>query len=152
MTQSFCNNPYSKREAPFSLHLIDDERERLNRSAGSMPLVTYIKSLLFAENAPWSHSAHRNVIANEKALAELLTTLGANRVPNNLNQLAKAANSGNLYFDHETKLAINRACDDITNIRLLLMRTLGISASNENTSSDRTSHGFTCAAVPKKTF
>ncbi len=152
MTQSFGNIPYGKREAPFSLRLTFEERERLQRSAGSMPLAAYIKSLLFAEDAPRYRRARRSVVADEKALAELLATLGASRVPNNLNQLAKAANSGNLYFDHDTKLAIKRACDDVTNMRLLLMRALGISTRNENAPPESTSQSFARAAAPTRTF
>lgn len=117
-----------------------------------MPLAAYIKSLLFAEDAPRYRRARRSIIADEKALAELLAILGASRVPNNLNQLAKAANSGNLYFDHDSKLAIKRACDDVTNMRLLLMRALGISTRNENAPPESTSQSFARAAAPKRTF
>lgn len=141
---------YGKREAPFSLRLTVEERERLVRYAGSMPLAAYIKSLLFPDDAPRYRKARRSRAADEKALAELLAILGASRISNNLNQLAKAANSGNLYFDHDTKLAIKRACDDVANMRLLLMRALGISTRNENAPPESTSQSFTRAAMPTR--
>lgn len=139
--------PYPNRRAPFSLRLTFEERTRLEDSAGSMPLAAYIKSLLFPDDAP-KYRKRRSVVADQKALAELLAALGASRVPNNLNQLAKAANSGNFYFDHETKLAINRACNDIANMRLLLMRALGIRADHEHKPPESTSQSFARAAKP----
>lgn len=40
------------RPAPFSLRLTDTERKRLESQAGSMPLASYIKSVVFADEAP----------------------------------------------------------------------------------------------------
>lgn len=67
-----------------------------------MPVSAYIKSLLFAEDAPNYRSRRKAPEADEKLLAEVLACVGASRIANNLNQLAKAANSGTLYFDNET--------------------------------------------------
>lgn len=143
---------YGKRDAPYSLRLTFEEKAQLERNAGGMPVAAYIKSLLFAENAPRYRKARRSAVADEKALAELLASLGSSRIPNNLNQLAKAANSGNLYFDYDTKLAINRACDDVANMRFLLMRALGISTKNQAKPPQSTSQSFAQAAAPKRTF
>lgn len=118
--------PYGKREAPFSLRLSFEERAKLEHRAGSMPLSAYIKSLLFADDAPVYRQRRRVPDADEKLLAELLACLGASRLSNNLNQLAKAANSGSLYCDEGTKIALNRACDDVHAMRVLLMRGLGV--------------------------
>ncbi|MEJ7925817.1 hypothetical protein WG908_03495 [Sphingobium sp. AN641] len=41
-----------KRVPPFSLRLTKEERTELERRAGSMPLASYIKSVLFAGDAP----------------------------------------------------------------------------------------------------
>ncbi|MFQ6550669.1 hypothetical protein AADZ90_022260 [Aestuariibius sp. 2305UL40-4] len=41
-----------KRRPSFSLRLSEDERARLEVTAGAMPLGAYIKLLLFAEDAP----------------------------------------------------------------------------------------------------
>ena len=67
-------------------------------------------------------------VKDQKALAEVLACLGASRIANNLNQLAKAANSGSFYFDRETKAQINAACGDIRVMRQLLMTALGMQA------------------------
>ncbi|MDJ0825071.1 MAG: plasmid mobilization relaxosome protein MobC [Rhodobacter sp.] len=144
--------PIGKREAPFSLRLSFEERAKLEQNAGSMPLSAYIKSLLFADDAPTYRQRRRTAEADEQLLAELLACLGASRLSNNLNQLAKAANSGSLYFDADTKADIKRACDDVRAMRLLLMQALGIKVEEEPRVKESTSQTFTRAASAKPTF
>ncbi|MBF9045104.1 plasmid mobilization relaxosome protein MobC, partial [Rhodobacterales bacterium HKCCE4037] len=110
-----------KRGAPFSLRLSFEERAKLERQAGSLPLASYIKSVILDEEAPTYRQRRKPVEADQKLLAEVLACLGSTRLANNLNQLAKAANSGALYCDSETKSELNRACDDVRAMRLLLM-------------------------------
>lgn len=80
---------------PYSLRLSPEERERLDRDAGDMPLAVYIRSRLFDDPTPRKRRMKRPV-KDHKLLAELLTKLGSSRISNNLNQLARAANSGSL--------------------------------------------------------
>lgn len=143
------HKPYGKREAPFSLRLTFEERTRLEQQAGSMPLSAYIKSLLFAEDAPTYRKRKRAPDADQRMLAELLACLGASRLPNNLNQLAKAAHSGALYFDDETKTDIKRACDDVQAMRDLLMRALGLRPDEAARPNESLSQSFTRAASKK---
>lgn len=116
---------------PFSLRLTKDERISLERRAGSMPLGSYIKSLLFAENAPTYRARRKPPVADQKSLADVLACLGASLIANNLNQLAHAANTGTLYFDSDTKIEIERAAGDIRAMRLMLMRALGMSVDDQ---------------------
>ena len=118
----------------------------VERAAGGMPLSAYIKSLLFAEDAPKYRKRRRSAYVDEKLLAELLACLGATRIANNLNQLAKAANSGSLYFDFDTKNDIKRACDDVHAMRLMLMRALNMPVVEPNP-NESTSQAFTRAAA-----
>ena len=120
------------------------------RAAGNMPLAAYIKSLLFAEDAPKYRKRRRTSYVDEKLLAELLACLGATRIANNLNQLAKAANSGSLYFDQDTKTDIKRACDDVHAMRIMLMRALNMPVV-EPDPNESTSQAFArAAAKPRK--
>ena len=141
---------YGGREAPFSLRLTFEERAKLERSAGSMPVSAYIKSLLFAEDAPNYRSRRKAPEADEKLLAEVLACVGASRIANNLNQLAKAANTGTLYFDADTKADIKRACDDINAMRHLLMRALGVAEERVVSVKESPSQAFTRAAAPPR--
>jgi len=138
---------FGKREAPFSLRLSFEERVKLRHAAGDMPIAAYIKSLLFADNAPVYRTRGKTPVKDHKALAEVLACLGASRLSNNLNQLAKAANSGSLYFDRETKAQINAACGDIKVMRQLLMGALGMQLGGEPLGEQSTSQSFARANV-----
>jgi len=141
--------PYGQsgsRPPPFSLRLTAVERARLETQAGDVKLGAYIKSLLFAEDAPKYRKRRRGMALDEKKLAEVLACLGASRLSSNLNQLAKSANSGALYFDYDTKQAIKRACDDVGAMRVLLMRALGLKVDVTDRPKESTSQSFARAA------
>ena len=63
---------------------------------------------------------------DQRALAHVLSKLGQSRLANNLNQLAKAANTGSLPVTPETESALQAACRDIRAIKHVLMKALGI--------------------------
>lgn len=136
-----------KRAPPFSLRLSFDERSRLERMAAGQPVAAYIKSVLFAGDAPTQRKRSRTPVKNDKALAEVLACLGASRIANNLNQLAKHANSGSLYFDRETKAQINAACGDVRAMRQLLMQALGMRLGEEPPARQSTSQNFARASA-----
>src|SRR6476469_7777748 len=100
-----------KRPPPFSLRLTFEERARLERDDGDMPLGAYIRSRLFGEPTP--HRAARKAkrpVKDHQALASVLGELGKRRIANNLNQLAKAVNSGSLPHTPETEKSLQEAC------------------------------------------
>jgi hypothetical protein len=142
---------YGKREAPFSLRLSFEERVKLRHAAGDMPIAAYIKSLLFADDAPVYRTRGKSPVKDHKALAEVLACLGESRLGNNLNQLAKAANSGSFYFDRETKAQINAACGDIKVMRQLLMGALGMQLGEEPAGKQSTSQSFARVSAPRLT-
>lgn len=142
------------RTPPFSLRLTKEERNTLERRAGSMPLASYIKSVLFAPDAQTYRARRKPPVADKKALADVLACLGASRLSNTLNQIAKAANIGDLYFDDETKRVLNRACIDIAAMRDMLMRALGYKTPASPPANalplpkESVSQSFTRATVP----
>ncbi len=115
-----------KRLAPFSLRLTVEERTELELMARGMSLSAYIKACLFdsAGTAPkrWS----RQPVKDEKMLGQLLGGLGASRLSQNMNQLAKAAHIGNLPLQDTVEGALIEACEDIKVMRQMLMRGLGM--------------------------
>lgn len=110
---------------PFSLRLTPEEKSALKREAGSMPLGAYIRSKLLGE-ASRPRRSRRSPIEDEKALSQLLGELGKARLSNNLNQLAKAANTGSLPITPETEKAIQDACRDVAWMRARLIAALGL--------------------------
>lgn len=124
-------NKSSTLPTPFSLRLTFDERAALEHSAGSRPLGAYIRSKLFggAEKPRKARTRTRKPLKDEKALSELLGKLGESRLASNLNQLAKATNSGSLPVTPDTEKALQSACNDVRIMRILLMKALGYYAS-----------------------
>ena len=122
--------PKSERRAPpFSLRLTFEERARLEREAGDMPLGAYIRSKLFNEPASdRSPRQRKRPIKDHQALGQLLGELGRARLANNLNQLAKSANSGSLPLTPETESSLREACAGIHWMRTALMQALGLHA------------------------
>lgn len=129
----------TKRPAPFSLRLSQEERNALERAAGAKSLSAYIKSRLFpagvtavgapSASAHW-HKAGRSV-EDHQALAQLLTLLGASRLSQNVNQLAKAANCGTLGVGDEVEADLHVACTEIAAMRHLLLIALGMKPASE---------------------
>lgn len=156
MTRRYYMREGQTRVAPFSLRLTADERAALEARAGTMPLGSYIKSLIFADNTPSYRKRKKSPVKDEKALADVLACLGSSRIANNLNQLAKAANLGNLYFDEETKRELIGACDDVRYMRALLLSALGHQTARATTAAapaapkPTTSLSFTIAASHKR--
>jgi len=110
---------------PYSLRLTQEERQRLKHAAGNMPLSAYIRERLFDTPSPRKRS-FRQPIKDEETLAKLLTELGQSRLSNNLNQLAKASNSGSLPVTPETEQAIHQACEDVDRMKKYLVKALGL--------------------------
>lgn len=110
---------------PFSIRLTAEEKAALKREAGSMPLGAYIRSKLLGE-ASKPRRSRRSPVEDERALAQVLGELGKARLANNLNQLAKQANTGSLPITPETEKAIQEACRDIQWMRSRLVAALGL--------------------------
>lgn len=120
LTKAFQLSAKEKRPAPFSLRLSNDERAELEQLADGMPLGAYIKSRVFT-----SGRRSRTQQVDKQALAKVLSAIGQSRLPQNMNQIAKAANLGTLPVTLETEEEIKQACYNIAVMRVMLMKALG---------------------------
>lgn len=120
-----------KRPPPFSLRLTFEERARLEREAGDEPLGSYIRSRVFDETKPPPRRRGKRPVKDHKALAKLFAMLGAGRIASNLNQLAKAANSGSLVMDADTERLLKETLRAIIWMRVKLMQALGLYESED---------------------
>ena len=123
------SQPKSERRAtpPFSLRLTFEERAQLEQEAGDMPLGAYIRSRLFNESVAGRPPRRaRRPVKDHQALASVLGELGKSRIANNLNQLAKAANSGSLPLTPETENSLRESCAGVQWLRATLMQALGL--------------------------
>ena len=113
---------------PFSIQFTFEERAALDRAAAGQPLAVYVRSRLFDDSLPPRRTRGKHPVKDHIALAEVLSQLGQARIANNLNQLARAANSGSLPVTPETEKALADACADIRWMRDRLMAGLGLPA------------------------
>ncbi|MGH1466133.1 MAG: plasmid mobilization relaxosome protein MobC [Cognatishimia sp.] len=114
------------RLAPFSVRLTPEERAQLENQAGSMPLASYIKSVVFAAEAPKYRKRRKPPVVEQQLLAEVLARLGQTRHANNLNQIAKHLNQGTLIVDPELEQDLKAAVVEVAYIRAMLIEALGV--------------------------
>lgn len=116
----------SKRMAPFSLRLTVEERAKLQELAGDMSLSSFIKDNLFKSTGVKLRRRRRKPIKDQKLIAQVLAVLGKSRLSQNMNQLAKACNTGTLPLLPEVEQELRQACADIKQMRLMLMQGMGL--------------------------
>ena len=114
-----------KRPAPFSLRLTYQERARLDAAAGNLSLGAYIKGRLF-EGLPAVPRQRLAPKTDRTLLTKLLGALGQSRLSANMNQIAKAANTGSLPVTPELESELKAACNDIATMRQGLLKALGL--------------------------
>ncbi|QIG79462.1 plasmid mobilization relaxosome protein MobC [Stakelama tenebrarum] len=114
------------RPSPFCLRLTPEERARLELDAAGMTLAAYIKWRVFDPDSPPPKTRGKTPVRDHQTLSRLMGLLGQSRLSTNINQLAKAANSGSLAADDLTRSALERAARDIAAMRTMLMQALGI--------------------------
>lgn len=113
---------------PFSLRLTFEERAKLERDAAGMALGAYIRSRLLDPETVAPRKRGKFPVKDHQALAQLLGLLGQSRLANNVNQLARAANTGSLAVTPDTEEALMSATADIQQMRQLLIQALDIDA------------------------
>ena len=109
---------------PVSLRMSFEEKARLERDAAGMSLAAYIRWRLFEPSAPPPKSRGKFPVKDHRSLSKLLGLLGQTRIANNLNQLARAVNSGSLSMDPQTERELREAASDVADMRRLLLEAL----------------------------
>lgn len=115
--------------APFSLRLTARERALLEYKAGTMPLGAYIRMCLFDKPTP--RIKQRRIAQDQKQLAQIMAFISATRIPGNLNQIAKAINSGTIIVTEDIERDIKQACEGIEFIKAAITKALGFQEENE---------------------
>ncbi|WP_276719452.1 hypothetical protein [Pseudooceanicola nitratireducens] len=110
---------------PFSLRLTYEERARLDAERGSKTLAAYIRERLFGVDAAPRKKRGNSPVQDKEALGRMAGALGQSRLSQNMNQLAKAVNSGSLPVTPETEAEIKESCREISEMRAALLAALG---------------------------
>jgi len=117
---------------PFSLRLSWDERKQLEREAGRMSLSAHTRSKLFGDSdtavGPRKRSTRKShqPTTNHVLLAQLLGTFGQSELGRSMLALSVAAQCGALPVDEELTDKLHSACDNISEMRQMLVVALGI--------------------------
>lgn len=115
----------AKYPPPFSLRLTYEERAILEAEAGGKPLGAYIRDKILGEKASARTRRGNSPVKDKEALGRVMGALGASRLSANLNQLARAVNSGSLPVTPETEAELKDACKEVADMRADLLRALG---------------------------
>ena len=108
-----------KRPAPFSLRLSPEERARLERDAGDMPLGAYVRALVLTRS-----DARTNV--DRSSLSAALARLGQSDIAGSLKRLADAAHRGAIDLTPEIEAELEHALAAVSEMRRTLMAALGL--------------------------
>lgn len=121
--------------APFSIRLNEEERDKLHNLAGGLPLGRYIKDAIFNQGARPAASRKPSIV-DQKLFAQLLGVIGQSRIASNINQLARAANSGSLPVNQEVVEGLNEAVEAIRWMRDTLIKAIGLKPLSKEDSHD----------------
>ncbi len=116
---------------PFSIRLTPEERALLDRAASGMSVGAYVRERLFGSETTPRKTRGRTPIKDHEALGRVLAALGGSRLSQNLNQLARAVNTGSLPVTPETERDLIEACAAVALIRADLMQALGMRMGGE---------------------
>ena len=90
-----------------------------------MPLGQYIREQLLGDDAAPRKRRVRTPVKDEEALGRVLAELGNSRLSQNLNQLARAVNTGSLPVSPEVEADLRDACRAVAEMREALLKALG---------------------------
>jgi len=111
--------------SPITFRVSVEERALLERWAAGSSVSGYIREHLFDESIPKRRTRGKFPIKDHKIISQLLGELRRTKIPNNLNQIARAINCGNVIFSPELRTVILNGCADIADMRRMLMNGLG---------------------------
>lgn len=117
-----------KRPAPFPIRLNPEERAYLEDKAGGRPLGAYIRAKLLAGYQNKPRKAARAPSIDYALLGQVLGMLGESDLARHLCLLAVAAEAGRVDLKETDRVALGQACADVREMRLLLVKALGLRA------------------------
>ena len=121
-----AKHPKRKRPAPFSIRLSEEERTRLEREAGHKPLGAHIRAKLLGEDQTPRKTVRQRPRIDYELLGRVLAALGKSEQVACLFHLLAAAEADRIALKDAERRALNDACADVHEIRLLLISALGL--------------------------
>jgi len=120
--------------SPVSVRCTAEELEQIRSLADAygITLSALFRDAVLGEKQTKRKRKVRQPVKSKKELARLFALLGQSRIASNLNQLARAANSGSLVMTPDTEAELKRACKDVHFMRVTLLKALGLYADDED--------------------
>ncbi len=119
-----------KATSPYSIRLSAEERDYIRTKAKQMEVTdpAFIRLKVFDDNFRAQSSVYQKKGGKQdsKEIGKVLAMLGQSRISNNLNQIAKAINTGTLIMTPEIQSQLTEACLSVQLIRTTLIKGLGI--------------------------
>ncbi len=100
-----------------------EEYAAWEQAAAGMPVSAFVRMCVASFLARGSFRPRRALTEQDRqSLARVQAMLGQSRIPNNLNQIAKAIHNDTIVVTPETESLIRRACEAVLTIRDILVR------------------------------
>lgn len=130
---AFNGKPKSKNDktkkrypTPVCVRFTKEEKALLEEKAGDLTTSAYVRLCVLGEDAPKHRTRSKKAVEDHQALGQLMGALGRSNVPNNLNQLTKAVNKGELPLPADIAQDLKQAAFEIAYMRHMLMAALGL--------------------------
>lgn len=119
-------HPSKPTRSILSVALTREQRAALEARAGIKPVSTYARDVLFPanDNAPLAASRSPVTVDDQKTLAQALARLGRSELGKSLREISQLAQLGALVMTPETEKAVRQGCEDLHEIKGLLMKAL----------------------------
>jgi hypothetical protein len=128
------NTIADKQASPYSIRFSPEERTLFDAMAKEMKLsgAEFIRLRLFTNTLQEKFAIRtQNKAHPNKELVQIISLLGQSRIANNLNQIAKAINTGTLVLSPEVTAQIHEAYQTILWMRRKLIKGTGLKADLE---------------------
>ena len=109
-----------------TLRLTDEEWAVLEKAAAGLTVSAHVRERLFGEAVAQRRTRGKAPVKDHESLGQVLALLGKSRLASNVNQLAKAANTGSLPVTPETEAEIVQASDSILTMKDHLLHARGV--------------------------
>jgi len=120
------DKPKKRYPTPVCVRFTEEEKTLLDVKAGDLTTSAYVRLCVLGENAPKHRTRSKKAVEDHQALGQLIGALGRSNVPNNLNQLTKAVNKGDLPLPDDIAQDLKQAAFEIAYMRHMLMTALGL--------------------------
>lgn len=124
-----------KRPLPISIRVTKEEKAHLQQMAGSSAVSAFIRHQLFGDEVTkrpkrYTKKQYKPNIDHTE-IARLLGTFGESELARSIIALSMAAQAGDLDTSPEVFCKLERACDDIHEIKVALIMALGVKPQGE---------------------